>query len=61
MSGATALVGRGCQGFCDNSTSALVMKSLTMGGGGVKNPNLRDVIYGSLIRTTSSTKYKTLF
>ncbi len=43
----TALGGRECQGFCDNSTKPLVMKSVTMGGGGVKNdPNLRDVIYG---------------
>jgi hypothetical protein len=41
------LVGRGCQGFCDNSTRALVMKSVMMGEVGVKNnPNLRDVIYG---------------
>ncbi len=42
-----ALGGRGCQGFCDNITNALVMKSVTMGGGGVKNnSNLHDVIYG---------------
>jgi hypothetical protein len=44
---ARALKGRGCQVFCDDSTMNLVMKSLTMGRGGVKNnPNKRDVIYG---------------
>jgi hypothetical protein len=43
----TALEGRGYQGFCDNSTNALLLNSLTMGGGGVKNyQKLRDVIYG---------------
>jgi hypothetical protein len=43
----TALGGRGCQGFCDNSTKALFMKCVTMGEGSVRNnPNLRDVIYG---------------
>ncbi len=29
--------GRGYQGFCDNSTRALALKSVTIGGGGVKN------------------------
>ncbi len=43
----TALGGRGYQGFCDNSAKALVIKSVTMGGGSVKNDQiLRDVIYG---------------
>jgi hypothetical protein len=43
----TALGGRGYQGFCDNSTKALLIKSVTMGGGGVKNyEKLRDVSYG---------------
>ncbi len=43
----TALGGRGYQGFCDNSTYAFVLKSVTMGGGGVKNYlKQRDVIYG---------------
>ena len=43
----TVLGGRGYQGFCDNSTKAIVLKRVTMGGGGVKNyPKLRDVIYG---------------
>jgi hypothetical protein len=43
----TTLGGRGYQGFCDDSTIALVIKSVTMGGGGVKNYQiLRDVIYG---------------
>ena len=43
----TVLGGRGYQGFCDDSTKALVLKSVTMGGGGVKNyQKLRDVIYG---------------
>ncbi len=47
----TALGGRGYQGFCDNSTKALVIKSVTMGGGGVKNYQiLRDVIYGRHLR-----------
>ena len=33
------------QGFCDNSTKAIVLKGVTMGGGGVKNnPKFRDVI-----------------
>ncbi len=31
------LRGRGYQGLCDNSTIALVIKSVTMGGEGVKN------------------------
>jgi hypothetical protein len=39
--------GRGCQGFCDNSTKALVMKKRDNWGGGVNNTsNMRDVIYG---------------
>ncbi len=43
----TALGGRGCHEFCDNSTKALVMKFVTKRGGGVNNnPNLRKVIYG---------------
>ncbi len=42
----TALGERGYQGFFDNSTKALLLKSVMMGGGGVKNyRNLRDVIY----------------
>ena len=42
--------GRGCHGFCDDSTKALV----AMGEGGVKNcPKMSDVIYG---RTTSLSK-----
>ncbi len=32
-----ALGGRGYQFFCYNSTYALLLKSMTMGGGGVKN------------------------
>ena len=43
----TAQGGRGYQGFCDNSTKVLLLKSVTMAGGGVKiYPKLRDVIYG---------------
>ncbi len=43
----TALGGRGYKGFCDNSTKALVLKSVTMGGASVINyQKLRDVIYG---------------
>ena len=39
--------GGGGYGICDNSTMALVIKRVTMGGGGVKHcPKLRDVIYG---------------
>ena len=35
----------------DDSSKALVIKSVTMGGGGVKNyPELRDVIYGQPFR-----------
>ncbi len=42
----TAIGGRGYQGFWDNSTKALLIKSVTIGGGGVKNyQKLRDVIY----------------
>ena len=38
---------QGGQGFCDNRTKALVIKRVTMRGGGVKKcPNLCDVIYG---------------
>jgi hypothetical protein len=37
----------GGQVFCDNSTKASVIKSVTMGKGGLKKfPKLRDVIYG---------------
>jgi hypothetical protein len=44
--------GRGYQGFCDNSTKALLIKSMTMGRGGVKNyQKLRDVIYGRPLLT----------
>jgi hypothetical protein len=43
----TALGEKGYQGFCDNSNKALLLKSVTMGGGGVENHRkLRDVIYG---------------
>ena len=39
-------LGGGGQGFCDNSTVALVIKHVTMGVG-VKNcPKLRHIIYG---------------
>ncbi len=42
-----ALGWREYQGFCDNSTKTLLLKSETMGGGGMKNyQKLRDVIYG---------------
>ncbi len=41
----TAL-GGGSQGFCDDTTKALVIKTVTMGEGDVKNYQiLRDVIY----------------
>ena len=37
----------GSRGFCDKSIKALVIKRVSMGGGGVKIcPKLRDVIYG---------------
>jgi hypothetical protein len=50
-----ALGGRGYQGFCDNSTNALLIKSVTMGGGGVNNyQKLRDVIYGRPLRSRLS-------
>jgi hypothetical protein len=43
----TALGGSGYQGFCDNRNKASLLKSVTMGGGGVENHRkLRDVIYG---------------
>ena len=43
----TALGGRGYQRSCDNSTKALVVKSVMIGGGGVQNYlKLRDVIGG---------------
>ncbi len=44
----TVLEGRDNQRFCDDSTEALVLKSVTMGVGGVKKYQiLRDVIYGT--------------
>jgi hypothetical protein len=48
----TSRLSRGYQGFCDNSTKALVLKSATMWGGGVKiYQKLRDVIYGRPLAT----------
>ena len=46
------------RGFCDDSTKALVIKSVTMGGDGVKNyQTLRDIVYGwPLRRETMSGK-----
>jgi hypothetical protein len=42
-----ALGRRGNQGFCDNTIETLLLKSLTMGGGFVKNyQKQRNVIYG---------------
>jgi hypothetical protein len=47
------LKGRGYQGFYDNSTCALLLKSVTMGGGKVKNyQKLRDTIYGRPLSST---------
>ena len=41
------LGGRGGQGFCGGSSKALVIKSVSMGGWGIKLcPKLRDIIYG---------------
>lgn len=38
--------GWGYQGYCDNSIEALVLRSVTIGGGGVKKyQKHRDVIY----------------
>jgi hypothetical protein len=46
----TVADGRGYQGFCDNSTRALLLKNVMMGREGVKNyQKLRDVIYGLLL------------
>jgi hypothetical protein len=43
----TSLGGEGVKDFVTTLTMAVVKKSVTMGGGGVKNKaNLRDVIYG---------------
>ncbi len=36
----------GCQVFCDNSTEALVLKNVTMGGGVFIYQIMRVVIYG---------------
>ena len=45
------VLGGGGQGFCDNSSKSLVIKRVTIGGGGVRNcPKLRDVIYGRPLR-----------
>jgi hypothetical protein len=42
-----ALGKRGYQGFCDYSTKDLILKSVMMGGEGVKKYQvLHDVIYG---------------
>ncbi len=47
-------MGSGYQGFCDNSTKALLLKSVKMGGGGVKSyQKLCDVIYGQPPRAGS--------
>jgi hypothetical protein len=44
------------QGFCDNSTKASLIKSVTKGGGGVKKcPKLRNVIYGRPLYTSKMT------
>ena len=44
------------------STKALVIKRVTMGGGGVKNcPKLRDVIYGRPLRVKSDDLKKSFF
>ncbi len=41
------LVGGGIKVFCDDITKALVIKSMTIGGGCVKNNQIVcDVIYG---------------
>ena len=32
--------GRGCQGFCDDSSKALILKSVTMGGVDVENSQI---------------------
>jgi hypothetical protein len=39
----------GVQEFCDNSTVALVIKSVTIMGGRQKCPKLHDIIYGRLL------------
>ena len=39
------VLGRGGQGFCDNSTKALVIKRMATGERVKKCPKLRDVIY----------------
>ena len=47
---ATVLRGGGSRIF-DDSTKALVIKHVTMGGGGINNcPKLRDVIYERPLR-----------
>ena len=41
------VIGGGGQVFCDDSTNALLIRRVTMGGRSVKNcPKLRDVIHG---------------
>ena len=48
----TVLGGRRYQGFCDYSNKALVLKTVTERGRGVKNyQKLRDVIYGRPLRS----------
>ena len=47
------VLGGGCQGFCDSSNKALVIKSMTFGGGGIKKcPKLCDVINGQPLKTS---------
>ena len=55
--------GRGYQGFCDHSTKALVLKSVMMGRGGVKNyQKLHDVIYERpLLQNTLSPSCNLMF
>ncbi len=58
-----ALGGRGYQGFCDDSTKALVTKSVTMGEGGVISYQiLRDVIYERyLVKNITETQISNIF
>ncbi len=50
MTSRVALEGRGYQGFCDNSTKALLIKSVTMGAC-QELWKTRDVIYGRHLNT----------
>ena len=62
ISDVIAFGGRGGQGFCDDSTKTLVIKSVTLGGGRFKNKpkKISDIIYGQTFMLKNSFDYEIL-